>query len=407
MNNPRSIHIEDYFYDLPVDKIAYHPLSQRDASKLLIYKDKEITEDVFKNIADYFPANSQIIFNETKVFQARLPFRKDSSAAIELFCLEPVAPFSDIERAFSQRESCIWRCIVGNAKKWKSGKIGWDGNKSSDIQLFAELIQREEETFLIRFSWIPTTVSFSEIVEHCGRVPLPPYIHRQEEASDKTSYQTVYAREEGSVAAPTAGLHFTDEVLKNLQQKEIELLKLTLHTGAGTFKPVSSDTLGGHAMHTEKMQISKQTIQQLYNAPHCMRVAVGTTTVRTLESLYWFGVKLLLHPETEDFFIAQWEVYDELEKHQTSVKQSLEAVLDYMTRNNLLQLYGSTKLIITPGYRIRMADALITNFHQPQSTLLLLVAAFIGDAWKEAYEYALSHDFRFLSYGDACLFFSV
>ena len=405
MNHPRSIHIEDFSYDLPAEKIAYHPVSQRDCSKLLIYKEGQITEDIFKNIAHYFPANSRVVFNETKVFQARLPFRKASGAAIELFCLEPVAPHTDIERAFAQRESCIWRCMAGNVKKWKSGKIGWTGNENSDLQLFAELIEREEETFLIRFSWNPATASFSEVVEHCGNMPLPPYIRRREESGDKTSYQTIYAREEGSVAAPTAGLHFTEEVLKTLQVKDIELLKVTLHTGAGTFKPVSSETLAGHVMHTEKMQISKQTIQQLCQTPQGVRVAVGTTTVRTLESLYWFGVKLLLHPETTEFFIDQWEVYDELAKSDITVNQSLEAVLDFMTRNNMTQLYGATKLIITPtNYRIRMADALITNFHQPQSTLLLLVAAFIGDAWKDAYQYALSHNFRFLSYGDACLF---
>ena len=402
---PRSIHIEDFFYDLTPEKIAYHPLYQRDGSKLLIYKDGKISEDIFKNVAGYFPPNSQIVFNETKVFQARLPFRKLSGAAIEIFCLEPVAPHADIERAFAQQESCVWRCIVGNAKKWKSGKTEWTGNENSDLQLFAELLEREEETFLIRFSWTPATASFSEVVEQCGHVPLPPYIHRKEETEDKTAYQTIYAREEGSVAAPTAGLHFTKEVLNALQQQDIELLKLTLHTGAGTFKPVSSETLGDHVMHTEKMQISKQTIQQLRHASQNMRIAVGTTTVRTLESLYWFGVKLLLHPETEYFFIDQWEVYDELAKSDITVNQSLDAVLNYMDGKAINQLYGSTKLIITPDYRIRMADVLITNFHQPQSTLLLLVAAFIGEAWKDIYQYALAHDFRFLSYGDACLIF--
>jgi S-adenosylmethionine:tRNA ribosyltransferase-isomerase len=281
-------------------------------------------------------------------------------------------------------------------------------------------MEREEETFLIRFSWTPVAASFSEVVEHCGRVPLPPYIRRQEEFGDKTSYQTIYAREEGSVAAPTAGLHFTEEVLKSLQLKDIERLKVTLHTGAGTFKPVSSETLAGHVMHTEKIQISKRTIQRLLQTPQGLRVAVGTTTVRTLESLYWFGVKLLHLPpapsegegegsggerflETEEFFIDQWEATS---PPSEGVGKALKAVLDYMERKNIEQLYGATKLIITPDYRIRMADVLITNFHQPQSTLLLLVAAFIGDEWKNAYEYALSHDFRFLSYGDACLFFS-
>ena len=405
MTHPHSIHIKDFIYDLPSEKIAYHPVSQRDCSKLLIYKNGAIDEDIFKNIADHLPSNSRLIFNETKVFQARLPFRKDSGAAIELFCLEPVAPHTDIERAFAQRESCVWRCIVGNVKKWKSEKIIWTGNETGDIQLFAELLEREEETFLIRFSWTPSATSFSEVVEHCGHVPLPPYIRRQEELNDKTAYQTIYAREEGSVAAPTAGLHFTETVLKNLQLKNTELLKVTLHTGAGTFKPVSSETLADHVMHTEKMQISKQTIQQLRQTPQGVRVAVGTTTVRTLESLYWFGVKLLLQPETSEFFVDQWEVYDKLSKSDITVSQSLDAVLDYMTRHNIEQLYGATKFIITPDYRIRMANALITNFHQPQSTLLLLVAAFIGNDWKTAYDYALSHNFRFLSYGDACLFF--
>lgn len=406
MTHPRQLRIEDFSYDLPAEKIAYYPLSQRDESKLLIWKDGQICDAVFKNIADFVPPESCFIFNETRVFQARLPFRKSSGAAIEIFCLEPVAPYSDIERAFSQKESCVWRCIVGNARKWKSGAIAWAHNDDGALKLYAELLEREEETFLVKFSWTPAEYSFSETIEHCGNIPLPPYIRREAEAADKASYQTVYAREEGSVAAPTAGLHFTETVLEQLKNRGMKQLKVVLHTGAGTFKPVSADTLAGHRMHTEKLQIAKKTVEELLQPVPGIRVAVGTTTVRTLESLYWFGVKLALEKEEgSEFFISQWEVYDRYQTADISVETSLQAVLDYMNRHDLAQLYGATELIIAPGYKIRMADALLTNFHQPQSTLLLLVSAFIGDGWKTAYEYALQRDFRFLSYGDACLFF--
>lgn len=405
MKHPGKIKIEDFTYELPSENIAYYPLKERDASRLLIWRNNVIEEATFRDIVNRIPSGSQMIFNETRVFQARLPFKKSSGAAIEIFCLEPVAPYTDIERAFAQQQSCVWRCIVGNARKWKSGKIEWLHNEEHELHLYAEIVEREAETFLVRFSWEPEHYSFSEVVEYCGNVPLPPYIRREAEKEDKASYQTVYAREEGSVAAPTAGLHFTDNVLAGLEARNVELLKVVLHTGAGTFKPVSSETLEEHIMHKEKLQISKQTVERLLQPVSGIRVAVGTTSVRTLESLYWFGVKLLSEPVEPEFFISQWEVYNNYQNTNISAEESIRAVKNHMDRRGMEQLYGSTGLMIAPGYNIRMTDALLTNFHQPQSTLLLLVSAFIGDAWKGVYDYALRHNFRFLSYGDACLFF--
>ncbi|MDD4847206.1 MAG: S-adenosylmethionine:tRNA ribosyltransferase-isomerase [Bacteroidales bacterium] len=400
-----TLQIEEFDYDLPPERIAEYPVTPRDSSKLLIWKDGFVSERVFRNLPNLLPKDSRLICNETRVFPARLFFKKESGALIEVFCLEPVEP-SDVQLSFQQHKSCVWKCFVGNARRWKSGKIYW---KSPDekTELFAELIEKQNETFIVRFSWQPEKLSFSEIIEICGNVPLPPYIHREAETSDKTRYQTVFAKEEGSVAAPTAGLHFTEDVFKKLNDNHIDIQKLVLHTGAGTFKPVSTDNVVEHVMHIEKIQISEKTIRSLLQPVSGRIVAVGTTTVRTLESLYWLGVKLLLEPEsTTEFVINQWDPYQEKYQQNISVRESLSAVLRFMEQEDTEELYGTTGLMIVPGYEFKMCDTLITNFHQPKSTLLLLVSAFIGDGWKEAYRFALQHDFRFLSYGDACLFYA-
>lgn len=401
--NP-TLQIEEFDYDLPPERIAEYPVTPRDSSKLLIWKDGFVSERVFRNLPNLLPKDSRLICNETRVFPARLFFKKESGATIEVFCLEPVAP-TDVQLSFQQHGNCVWKCFVGNARRWKSGKIFWT-SPDKKTELLAELIEKQNETFVVRFSWQPEHLTFSELIEICGNVPLPPYIHRQAENSDKNRYQTVFAREEGSVAAPTAGLHFTEEIFQKLHDKNIDIQKLVLHTGAGTFKPISSDNVAEHIMHIEKIQISEKTIRALLLPVSGKTVAVGTTTVRTLESVYWFGVKLLLEPEsTTEFNIQQWDPYQEKYQQNITVRESLSTVLRFMEQEDISELYGTTGLMILPGYEFKMCDTLLTNFHQPKSTLLLLVSAFIGDGWKEAYRYALQHDFRFLSYGDACLFF--
>lgn len=404
MTPTSTLQIEDFDYDLPPERIAEYPVTPRDSSKLLIWKNGFISERTFSNLSNLIPKDSRLICNETRVFPARLFFQKNTGAIIEVFCLESIEP-ADIQLSFQQKGSCIWQCFVGNARRWKSGKISWVSEDKS-TELLAELIQKQNDIFIVRFSWQPSDLSFSQIIERCGNVPLPRYIHRQAESLDKNRYQTVFAREEGSVAAPTAGLHFTDNLFKKFQDKQIDIQKLVLHTGAGTFKPVSNDNVVDHVMHIEKIQISEKTIRNLLQPVSEKTVAVGTTTVRSLESLYWFGVKLLLEPETtNEFLIHQWDPYQEKYQENISVRESLSAVLRFMEHEDISILYGNTGLMIIPGYDFKMCDTLITNFHQPKSTLLLLVSAFIGNGWKDAYQYALQHDFRFLSYGDACLFY--
>lgn len=399
-----TLQIESFDYDLPPERIAEYPVTPRDSSKLLIWKDGFISERIFSNLPNLLPKDSRLICNETRVFPARLFFQKDTGAVIEVFCLEPFE-YADIQLSFQQKGSCVWQCFVGNARRWKSGTISWKSTDES-TELFAELIKKQNDIFIIRFSWQPKNLTFSEIIERCGNVPLPQYIHREAESLDKNRYQTVFAREEGSVAAPTAGLHFTNDLFNKFKEKQIDIQKLVLHTGAGTFKPISEDYIIDHIMHIEKIQISEQTIRNLLLPVSERTVAVGTTTVRSLESLYWFGVKLLLEPETTtEFSIQQWDPYQKKYQENISVRESLSAVLRFMEQEDNSVLYGTTRLMIVPGYDFKMCDTLITNFHQPKSTLLLLVSAFIGKDWKEVYQYALRHDFRFLSYGDACLFY--
>jgi len=403
----KNISIENFFYDLPSDRIAKFPLDQRDMSQLLVYKNKNIEKSHFTDIDKYIPENSLLIFNETKVIQARILFQKESGAKIEIFCLEPVEPSSVIQIAFQQKSTSVWKCFVGNSKRWKNGKLTKRIlYKEKEFLLSAERKNRNDNVSLVEFCCEPQLLSFAQILESSGLVPLPPYLNREAEESDKIRYQTVYAKNNGSVAAPTAGLHFTDNVLNKLKNKNVSFEKLTLHVGAGTFKPVVSKTISDHEMHIEKVLIKRDTIESILSNPERKIIPVGTTTVRTLESLYWFGVKLIVKQgENIDFSIDQWDPYSNELNCSISTKSALEAVQNHMRINSLDILFGETKLMIAPGYDFKIAEGIITNFHQPKSTLLLLIAAFIGDDWKKVYDFAMKNDFRFLSYGDSCLFF--
>lgn len=401
--DPRSISIEHYDYPLPDDRIARYPMQERDRSKLLVYKDGLISEDSFCRLSDHLPPDSLIIFNETRVIHARMIFRKESGTRIEVFCLEP-ADSLDTQLAFQQKGSCIWRCLVGNAKRWKHVKLVL--NVESDQQLFkvsVEKLERVDDTFLVRFNWEPEHLTFSEILEIAGHIPLPPYLEREDQPEDAVTYQTLFARNDGSVAAPTAGLHFTPGVLESLTQKNIEIARITLHVGAGTFRPVSAETLEGHQMHKEEVNVPLEIINKLIEYQDRNVILVGTTTVRTIESLYWQGLKWLLsEPAHPIMQVDQWDPYS---IEQQSVLLALQKLKEVLERNHLSALRGTTSLLIAPGYHFQFPNLIITNFHQPKSTLLLLVSAFIGEGWRDAYDYALKHDFRFLSYGDSCLFF--
>lgn len=402
MNKYKNILIDEYTYELPSERIAKYPLEKRDESKLLIYKNKSISEDNFKNIDKYLQENSLLVFNNTKVIQARLIFHKETGARIEIFCLEPIAP-ADFSLAFQQTGKCKWKCIVGNLKKWKDENISlYFKHNNKEYILTATKIDSNNSSQYIEFSWNNTELTFSEVLEAIGEIPIPPYLNREAEASDKERYQTIYSKHNGSVAAPTAGLHFTDNVFDKLKNKKIDFAELTLHVGAGTFKPVKSQTIGEHEMHTEHIYINRNTLQQLINNIGKITV-VGTTSVRTLESIYWLGVKIIENNniKPEELTISQWEVYNL--NQNISTLSALSAVLKYMIDKNRETLPSTTQIIIVPSYRFRVINYLITNFHQPKSTLLLLIAAFIGDDWKKIYDYALNNNFRFLSYGDSCL----
>ena len=405
MTLQESIRIADYTYNLPVEKIAAYPLSKRDRSKLLICKKGNISESKFSRLPEYLPAGSTMVFNDTRVVRARLIFNKPTGACIEIFCLEE-AMGMDVQVAFAQQGEVIWKCLVGNAKRWQEGTLSQQiATTNGEVELNATLVSHTDDEWLIRFNWQPRELSFSEVLEMAGLVPLPPYINREVEEEDSERYQTLYARTDGSVAAPTAGLHFSEELLGELQLKTIKRKYVTLHVGAGTFKPVSTDLVGQHRMHRELITINKATICALQNAKPEDIIAVGTTSLRALESLYWHGVKLIKSKATEVLEINQWDPYTWLDDEPVSTALSLEAIIHHMEETDADVITGYTSLLIIPGYRFRMCEGLITNFHQPQSTLLLLVAAFIGPIWRQVYEYALAHDFRFLSYGDGCLFF--
>lgn len=400
--DPRHIHISDYNYQLPDERIARFPLPQRDTSKLLVYRHGTITDDNFSNLPDYLPHGALMVFNNTKVIQARMHFRKDTGALIEVFLLEPFLPH-DYEQMFQSHGSCSWICLVGNAKKWKEGQLV----QSLDINgLHVNLSatrQRNPKGELIHFEWDNTAISFAEIIDAAGELPIPPYLNRKTQESDKTTYQTVYSKIKGSVAAPTAGLHFTDNVLRSLDNNGITREEVTLHVGAGTFKPVKSEEIEGHEMHTEYICVRKSTLEKLLQH-NCQAIAVGTTSVRTLESLYYMGVKAYQNPDiTEDeLHIDQWMPYGS-NPQPLSAQQAVSSLLSYMERHSLPSLHSSTQIIIAPGYDYKIVKMLITNFHQPQSTLLLLVSAFVHGDWKTIYSHALANDYRFLSYGDSSL----
>lgn len=398
-----SISIENFDYLLPEENIAKHPLQERDEAKLLyLTEDGKIEDRIFSHLPELLDKNTLVILNDTKVVYARLFFQKSSGATIEIFCLEPIEP-NDMQLAFSETRQCRWKCLIGNNKKWKDGVLKkachYDGK---EITLSATRIEQCDNAWIVQFEW-NEEVSFAEVLQNMGIVPLPPYLKREAEEGDKTDYQTIYADHDGSVAAPTAGLHFSDKTFLDLKERQIKCDFVTLHVGAGTFKPVTSKTIGEHVMHTERICISKAVIEDLLN--HCEKkiVCIGTTSVRTIESLYWHGVKLGNgEGKYQDIDIKQWEPY--AKQTNISTKDALQAILTNLTKNNMDYLYGQTQIIIAPSYKYRITTGMVTNFHQPKSTLLLLVSAMIGDKWKVVYDFALNHSYRFLSFGDACLF---
>ncbi|MDY5091318.1 MAG: S-adenosylmethionine:tRNA ribosyltransferase-isomerase [Prevotella sp.] len=400
----KNIHITDYNYELPDERIAKFPLKERDHSKLLIYRHGEVSEDVFYHLPALLPQGALMVFNNTKVIQARMHFRKDTGALIEVFLLEPFAP-ADYEQMFQTTGHCSWLCIVGNMKKWKSGVLSRTFDvKGTPLTLSVERKGEKGTSQMIDFTWDADNISFAEILDAVGELPIPPYLNRKTEESDKTTYQTVYSKIKGSVAAPTAGLHFTPKVLADLDASGIDREEVTLHVGAGTFKPVKSNTIGEHEMHTEYICVHRQTLEKLLKHG-ASAIAVGTTSVRTLESLYYIGLKLHANPSLDEaeLHVMQWEPYNVKKDAEISAAEALQCVLDFLDRNGLTTLHSSTQIIIAPGYEYKIVKMLVTNFHQPQSTLLLLVSAFLHGDWKKVYNYALAHDFRFLSYGDSSL----
>ena len=405
MKHPSTLSIEAFSYELPENRIAKYPLEQRDASKLLVYQSGLIKEIIYRDLAAEIPSNSLLIFNNTKVVEARLLFKKETGGIIEIFCLEPDEQYADITTAMLQKGKVFWKCLVGGAKKWKEGSIQCVADYNGQPLLVeAKKTATHSDHFIIELSWSNQQISFAELLHIAGNIPLPPYLNRASEDADKERYQTIYAKYDGSVAAPTAGLHFTDAIFKSLQEKNIATNFVTLHVGAGTFKPVKASTMKDHEMHAEFIEVQTQLIEALINKIDIGIIAVGTTSLRTLESLYWLGVKTFLNPSISlnELTILQWEPYD-LADHNIDAKKALTALLNWMQKNSLQQLFTKTQIIVAPGYQFKIINGLITNFHQPQSTLLLIVAAITGEDWKRIYQYALDHAFRFLSYGDGSL----
>jgi S-adenosylmethionine:tRNA ribosyltransferase-isomerase len=400
--HPKNLSIKDFTYHLPEEKIAFHPLAERDSSKLLVYKEGKISESVYKNLAGFIPENSLLVFNNTKVVEARLLFQKASGGIIEIFCLEPHEQYADITTAMMMHEIVLWKCLIGGASKWKHGQVL--EKKIVDLNLQCRFVEKRADCFIVEISW-NKNLSFAEVLHKAGAIPLPPYIKRKAELEDSERYQTVYAKFDGSVAAPTAGLHFTPAIFEKLKKKNIQTEFVTLHVGAGTFKPVKAEVMEAHEMHAEFFEVSKVTIKHLLENINKTIVAVGTTSLRTIESLYWFGLKCKESEfRIQDSEVFQWEPY-ETDSKNISAEVALNSLLEWMEKNNTDKLIGKTQIIIAPGYNPKIAKALITNFHQPQSTLLLLVAALIGDDWRIVYDYALENNFRFLSYGDGSLLF--
>lgn len=406
MSDPRSISILDFDYPLPEDRIALRPLEQRDASRLLIWQDGVIREDRFTNLCRYLPEGSLTVFNQSKVIPARLLFPRPGGGSFEIFCLEPCNSSGEYGLALGEQGASVWKCLVGGLARWKSTTLTRElSSAAGPIVLTVERLEKASDHVTIRFRWTPEQHSFAEILSLAGDIPLPPYIRRTTEPADQERYQTIYARDEGSVAAPTAGLHFTEKMFADFSDAQIGRAFVTLHVGAGTFKPVKSDTLAGHEMHAEWMEVDTATLKRLRDHKGLI-TAVGTTSLRTLESLYWMGVKAGLDPEASSLEVRQWDVYEEsLSGGNQGRADALEHLLRWMERKRVDRIFSQTQLLITPGYRFRVCGALVTNFHQPRSTLLLLVAAVTGDAWRSCYDYALQQDFRFLSYGDGSLLF--
>ena len=405
---PKQISIRDFNYPLPEERIARYPLPERDSSKLLVYKRGAITEDSYANIASHLPENTCLVFNDTKVVEARILFQKPTGGMIEIFCLEPGDQYPDISAAMLQKEKIIWKCLIGGASKWKKGQLLEKKIITAETVFYlrATYVEKHSNYFIIEFSWSADELSFAEVLHLAGLIPLPPYIKRKVELSDSTRYQTIYARHDGSVAAPTAGLHFTETIFKKLQDRNIIWDFITLHVGAGTFRPVKSELLEEHEMHAESIEVSDKIIQLIIDRLDTGIIAVGTTSLRAIESLYWLGVKIILQPDIkkESLVIHQWDAY-ELHIENITPKKSLEAFLVWLRQNQIDKFISKTQLLVVPGYSFKIIRGLVTNFHQPQSTLLLLVAALIGEDWKKIYQYALDNNFRFLSYGDGCLIF--
>ena len=415
----KHIKISDYNYDLPDERIAKFPIAQRDHSKLLIYRHGEVSDDVFYHLPSYLPKGALMIFNNTRVIQARMHFRKETGALIEVFLMEPALP-TDYELMFQTSGHCAWLCMIGNLKKWKEGSLRREFEIKGHQLTLSVTMKRGDDgkqaplaigggtNYWVDFDWDNSNVSFAEILEAVGELPIPPYLNRETQESDKTTYQTVYSKIKGSVAAPTAGLHFTDDVLADLDAHGIDREEVTLHVGAGTFKPVKSLEIEGHQMHTEYIVVHRHSLEKLLEHG-CQVIAVGTTSVRTIESLYYMGVHLISHPDAseEDLHVNQWDPYEKSEDGNLvdgiTPMQAIQAIIDYLDRNRLEALHSSTQIIIAPGYTYKIVKMLVTNFHQPQSTLLLLVSAFLHGDWHKVYDYALSHNFRFLSYGDSSL----
>jgi len=400
MIDVKNISIANFTYHLPNDKIALHPLQNRDESKLLIYKDGVIKEDVYKNIHQHLPKKSLLIFNDTKVIKARLLYTKPTGGSIEIFLLEPFN--ADYTSTLTSTKTCKWKCLIGGASKWKQNNLQWTISNGL-VELM--LIEKLDDAYVVEFSWT-NEISFAEVLEQIGNIPLPPYIKRKPDENDTNRYQTIFAQHNGSVAAPTAGLHFTPAIFQNLSSCQIKKYFVTLHVGAGTFKPVKSAIMQGHQMHTEWIDVSIETIKNIIENINEPIIAVGTTSLRTLESLYWLGVKTHLNNTIKKLDLQQWDVYEEDLKNTTlTAKEALTVLINWLQKNKRTSLFTSTQLLIAPGYTFKIVHALVTNFHQPKSTLLLLVAAAIGDSWETIYNYALQNNFRFLSYGDGSILY--